>query len=62
MYTHSGPLSKDQRGSGIQCTDTKYLYLKVRAEVGTKCSDTQDLYLKVTGEVEDSVKTLRICI
>ena len=30
MYTHSGPLSKGQRGRGRQCTNTRDLYLKVR--------------------------------
>ena len=57
MYTHLGPLSKGERGSGRQCTHTHE-----SEGLWDQCTDTQALYLKVTGEVGDSEETLRTSI
>ena len=52
MYTHSGPLSKGQRGGGRQYRDTQDLSVNIGGEVETQRTDTQDLYPEIRGEVE----------
>ena len=45
VYSHSGPLSKDQRRVGIRCSDTQDFYTNVRGELRPQCTDIQGLNL-----------------